>query len=203
MNDQKPYAPAADRNRAAIFDALVHELMHNDHIIEFGSGTGQHMCHFAKRRPGNTWQPSDLPEQLPGIRLWITESGCSNILPPMAIDLADDLPSGLNATLCYSANTLHIVSWPLVQRFFLHAAAVLHTGGKLCVYGPFLFNGLHTSEGNRLFDQQLRCQDPSRGLRDVMDLNQLATQHLFLEARVVDMPANNHLLIWDRNIQGE
>lgn len=198
MNPQKPFSPAAQRNCHAIAQALSAELNLEEHVFEFGSGSGQHICHFAKQYPGSTWQPSDLKHQLPGIQLWIEESGCTNILPPIAMDLADDIRPDLKATLCYSANTLHIVSFSLVQQLFLHAAAQLSDGGKLCVYGPFRFDGVYTSDGNRQFDRQLRERDPASGLREFNELNEFGMRQGFAHARVIDMPANNHFLIWDR-----
>jgi len=196
--DDKPFAPSAERNRDVILAALSDELIENDRVFEFGSGTGQHICHFAAQHPSITWQPSDLAVRLPGMELWIEESGCKNILPPVTLDLQSELLASTRVTLCYSANTLHIVSWPLVQRLFLHAATLLADGGKLCIYGPFLFNGQYTSEGNRLFDQQLRSQDSASGLREFNDLNVLAEQHHFTHRRTIDMPANNQLLVWER-----
>ncbi len=196
MNESKPFSAAAERNRNAILEAISEELVPGDRVFEFGSGTGQHVCHFAAALPQITWQPSDLPERLSGIEQWIAESGCSNILPPVAWDLASDHPASQSVNLCYTANTLHIVSWPLVQRLFQHSAALLPENGKLCIYGPFLINGHYTSEGNRLFDQQLQSRDNKSGLRELNDLNRLARGVGFSDARVVAMPANNHFLIW-------
>jgi len=196
--DDKPFAPSAERNRDAILATLGNELVDTDHVFEFGSGTGQHVCHFAAHHPSITWQPSDLAVRLPGMKQWIAESGCKNILPPVTLDLQSEPLASTGATVCYSANTLHIVSWPLVQRLFLHAATLLADGGKLCIYGPFLFNGQYTSEGNHLFDQQLRSQDSASGLREFNDLNVLAERYLFSHRRTIDLPANNQLLFWER-----
>ncbi len=198
MSDKKPYAPSADRNREVILAALTDELTDTDHVFEFGSGTGQHLCHFAANRTGNIWQPSDLAARIPGINQWIAESGCLNILPPIELDLNSELPISAHATMCYSANTLHIVSWPLVERLFMHAAALLPTGGKLCLYGPCKFDGKYTSEGNRAFDQQLRSENPNSGIREFNDLQALATRHRFSHKSTLDMPANNQFFVWER-----
>ncbi len=199
MTDEKPFAPSADRNRDVILAAIRDELNDTDHVFEFGSGTGQHICHFAANLAANTWQPSDLTGRLSGIEQWIAESGCTNILPPMELDLNSELPPSAHATVCYSANTLHIVSWPLVERLFLHAATLLPAGGKLCLYGPCKFDGKYTSDGNRDFDQQLRSEDPTMGIREFNDLKVLATHHGFLHKRTLDMPANNQFFVWERN----
>jgi len=197
MPFQKPFAPAAERNKQAVLDALLMELSANDVVLEFGSGTGQHLCHFAARLPEVSWQPTDLADKLPGIQQWIEESGCSNIMPPLEFDIATAQTPALHVSVCYSANTLHIVSWPLVEQLFMHSKNLLESGGKLCVYGPYSFDGEHVSDGNRQFDQQLRSADPYSGIRDRNDLDQLAREYGFSPARIISMPANNHLLIWD------
>ena len=198
MMSQKPFAPSADRNRHAILDVLRTELTAGDSVLEFGSGTGQHVCHFAHELPEVRWQPTDKADKLPGMIQWIEQSGCTNILAPSELDLRHQVPEFRDITLCYSANTLHIVSWPLVEKLFMQAAQVLGAAGKLCIYGPFMFDGQHISEGNREFDRQLRAADPDSGIRDIAELDQLAQSQGFLCARATALPANNHLLVWDR-----
>ncbi len=198
MPPQKPYAPAADRNKQAILEALQYELSAKDVVFEFGSGTGQHLCHFAANLQEVLWQPTDLVGKLAGIRQWIAESGCSNILPPLELDLGATQNPDMDVSVCYSANTLHIVNWALVEQLFKHSAMLLGNKGKLCIYGPYTFNGKHISDGNQQFDQQLRGADPRSGIRDTTDLDQLAQLNGYAPARVISMPANNHLLIWDR-----
>lgn len=198
MTPEKPFAPAADRNRHAILEALRHELSATDRVLEIGSGTGQHVCHFAAELPSVLWLPTDRAVNLPGINRWIAESGCTNIMPATELDLSAESPPINGVTACYSANTLHIVSWPLVEKLFILAARLLDEQGKLCIYGPFRFDGHHVSDGNRQFDQQLRAADPASGIRDIHDLDELARHKGFSAARITAMPANNHLLIWDR-----
>jgi cyclopropane fatty-acyl-phospholipid synthase-like methyltransferase len=193
----KPFAPSADRNKQFILDALQAELYQHDVVFEFGSGTGQHICHFAAQLPDITWQPSDLASNLPGIEQWIKESGCDNIRPPLALDLRHSKKVTVKADFCYSANTLHIVAWTEVMQLFKHAADILNGEGALCVYGPFRFNGQHVSESNNQFDKELRQANAMSGIRNIEDLNSLAEQHDFNEARAVTMPANNHLMIWE------
>ena len=198
VTPEKPFAPSAERNRHAILDVLRLELFDNDLVLEFGSGTAQHVCHFAAELPSVRWQPSDRADKLPGMRQWIAECKLPNILPPVELDLNAEPPVMNGVTLCYTANTLHIVSWPLVETLFAQAATALGGSGKLCVYGPFRFDGEHISDGNRQFDQQLRAEDPASGIRDIQDLDGLAQGLGFSTARQIPMPANNHLLVWER-----
>lgn len=198
MNTNKPFAPSADRNKGAILDVLRMELSAGDQVLEYGSGTGQHACHFAQMLPDIRWQPSDVASNLPGIQQWINDAACSNILPPIELNLSHadkPLPS---VTTCYSANTLHIISLALVDNLFAHSSQVLPEHGKLLVYGPFRIDGKHTSEGNKAFDQKLERENPGGGIRDVAELDQLAKSYHFSPACRVPMPSNNHLLIWTR-----
>ena len=69
-------------------------------------------------------------------------------------------------------------------------------GGMLVTYGPYLEDGVPTSEGNLAFDQSLRAQDPAWGIRRREDVEGEAAQAgLHLHARHA-MPANNLLLVW-------
>lgn len=198
MNNNKPFAPSADRNKDAILEVLRKELSADERVLEYGSGTGQHACHFAQALPGICWQPSDMADKLPGIQQWINDADCSNVLPPIEIDLAQaDKPLPV-ATACYSANTLHIINQKLVELLFTHAAKVLPKNGKLIIYGPFRFDGQHISPGNEAFDQKLNRENPGGGIRDVTELDHLATLINFSPARIIPMPSNNHLLIWEK-----
>ena len=62
----------------------------------------------------------------------------------------------------FTANTLHIMSWPEVVALYHGAGGVLMPGGVMCVYGPFRYEGRYTSDSNREFDAMLRERDPPR-----------------------------------------
>jgi hypothetical protein len=203
MSPQKPFAPSAERNKQAILEVLHRELAERDHVLEYGSGTGQHLSYFAMAMPKVQWMPSDLPEQLPGIHQWINETPCANIHLPIELDLRNPTLPDINVTACYTSNTFHIVGWESVQQAFNCSATLLDEGQKFLAYGPFTLNGQHNSQGNSEFDQQLRSNDPQSGIRDLHDLNNLATQHGFLPARAIAMPANNQLLVWERDRNGD
>ena len=83
-----------------------------------------------------------------------------------------------------------------VEYFFRGVGKVLRSGGKLCVYGPFKYNGKFTTHSNAAFDTNLKQTNPESGLRDFEHLNaSAAAQKLYLVADH-DMPANNQLLVW-------
>lgn len=192
-----PFSPSADRNKHAILKALSKELVGDELILEIGSGTGQHACHFAANLPNILWQPSELKDNIPTIKSRIREQHCHNLLDPYELDV-DVLPWPVNnAHVCYTSNTFHIVSMQSIQSIFAGCKQVLGHAGKLCVYGPFSINGSHTSQGNIQFDQQLRASGPASGIRDLQELDGLAKMAGFCACRCVEMPANNLFVVWD------
>ncbi len=58
----KPFSPACERNREPILEVLREYFADRRHVLEVGSGTGQHAVHFAAALPRLTWQSSDRAE---------------------------------------------------------------------------------------------------------------------------------------------
>ncbi|MGV8940800.1 MAG: DUF938 domain-containing protein [Lysobacter sp.] len=155
----KPFSPACERNREPILAVLRDRLVERHHVLEIGSGTGQHAVHFAAAMPWLTWQCSDRAEYLPGITQWLDEAGLPNTPAPLALDVATGpwplpaLPPAaeekarLNASpslppagesrgedaqkfdAIFSANTLHIMGWPEVEAFFAGVDRTLPQSG--------------------------------------------------------------------------
>ncbi|HGY5536946.1 MAG TPA: DUF938 domain-containing protein, partial [Prochlorococcus sp.] len=69
----------------------------------------------------------------------------------------------------------------------------------LILYGPYKRNGLHTSESNARFDESLRNQDPSWGVRELEDVEQLGLSAGLSLNNIIEMPANNLSLIFRAN----
>jgi hypothetical protein len=53
------FSPAADRNKAPIFEVLTRVLPGPAAVLEIASGTGQHAEHFAAARSDWDWQPTE------------------------------------------------------------------------------------------------------------------------------------------------
>ena len=194
----KPYSDACDENRDPILAVIRQEFADCRTILEIGSGTGQHAVHFAAALPHLTWQTSDLPAQLPGIRLWLDEAGLPNTPAPLALDVCGAWPA-LRFDAAFTANTLHIMFWEEVGSFFRGVGRILRQGGLLAVYGPFRYAGRYTSDSNAAFDRGLRQRDPESGIRDFEAVDALARgAGLRLRADHA-MPANNRCLVWQRN----
>ncbi len=193
--DDKPFAPACDRNRDPILAVLRHHFAEARRVLEIGSGTGQHAVHFAMKMPWLTWQSSDREEHLPGISRWLDEAELPNTPAPLALDVDGSWP-GERFDAVFSANTLHIMGWTSVQAFFQGVGRILGARGSLIVYGPFNYGGRYTSDSNREFDAWLRARDPASGIRDFEAVDALALEQHLLLIDDVAMPANNRCLVW-------
>lgn len=194
----KPYAEACDRNREPILEVLREHFADRRHVLEIGSGTGQHAVHFAAALPHLTWQTSDLEANLSGIRMWIAEAGLPNLPPPLELAAGEPWPNS-RFDACFTANTLHIMSWPEVCALFKALPSVLTEDAVLAVYGPFNYDGRFTTDSNASFDAWLKQRSSHSGIRDFADVDALAQSIGFSLAEDRAMPANNRTLVWRRN----
>jgi SAM-dependent methyltransferase len=192
----KPYAESSEKNKAPILAVLREIFADRRRVLEIASGTGQHAVHFGRELPHLTWQPSELHRNLAGIRAWLDEARLPNVLPPLAIDVNDERWPVSSVDAIFSANTVHIISWPEVERMFAHIAQVIEPGGYLCFYGPYNYGGRFTSESNARFDAWLKARNPNSGVRDFEAIERLASSHGLVLKRDIEMPSNNRLLVW-------
>jgi SAM-dependent methyltransferase len=194
-----PSAPAALRNREPILEVLRTVLPERGLVLELASGTGQHAVHCAAALPKLTWQPSDRdPDALAIIRSWIAEARLPNVREPIAIDAASDDWGIAAADAIVCVNMIHISPWSACEGLFRGAARLLPPGAPLFLYGPFRFHGSYTAPSNDEFDASLRARDPSWGVRDVADLTRLGEERGLARHAIVEMPANNHSIVFRR-----
>jgi trans-aconitate methyltransferase len=193
----KPFSAACERNRDPILAVLMPHFSDRRNAFEIGSGTGQHAAHFAAALPQLTWQTSDRDENLAGIALWLAEAALPNTPAPIEFDVNGVWPIARYDAL-FSANTLHIMSWPEVQALFKGLPNIATPDCKLAIYGPFNYDGKFTSDSNRDFDASLRQRSAHMGIRDIADVNALAKHAGFAMIDDVEMPANNRCLVWQR-----
>jgi SAM-dependent methyltransferase len=203
QTDGRLDGPAFHRNHEAIWSAIAPNLVgQTGDILELGSGTGQHATAFAGRAPDLAWWPSDVnPAHLASIAAWRAHAGLANLRAPQRIDLGDPDwtwtgAGGLTAILCI--NVLHIAPWSVSQNLFAGAGRLLKAGGWLFLYGPFMRDGVHAAPSNERFDQSLKAENPSWGVRDIRDLESLGRDAGLALSRTVPMPANNHVLVFTR-----
>lgn len=195
---EAPNAPAAIRNRDAILQVLHQELDGNLKVLEIGSGTGQHAIHFAAGLPELTWQTSDRLQNHDGIRQWIALSGLDNVINPLQLDVSVDPEVDPGYDAIFSANTAHIMSADSVVDMIKLVGKLLTPAAKFLLYGPFCVDHQFSSESNQRFDESLKAQDPSMGIRDLEWIDDLAARQNLVRVRTYAMPANNMLLVWER-----
>ena len=194
----KQYSEACDQNREPILAVIRDVFVDTGQILEIGSGTGQHAVYFARHLPHLRWQTSDLPANHASINAWIEEARLDNVLPPLALDVAAGKWPEQSYDGIFSANTTHIMSWPMVEHMFTGIGHALSPGASLCLYGPFNYNHAYTSPSNARFDAWLKCRDPASGVRNFEDLDALAAASGLRLSADNEMPANNRLLVWTR-----
>jgi len=193
----KPFSQACENNKDPILQTLKTVFTQPCTVWEIGSGTGQHGCYFAAKLPHISWQPTDRPENLAGIELWRQETQLPNLNPPLALDVNDELwPCHSNSIAAlFTANTLHIMSLADVRLFFTRLGEYLSPNAIVCIYGPFNYQGTYTSDSNAQFDLWLKAQNPLSGIRDFEEVIGLAAEIGCQLHEDVTMPANNRLLV--------
>lgn len=198
MQARLPFSEACERNKAPIIAVLRELLAERTAVVEIGAGTGQHAVHFARQLPHLVWQPTDRSDYLPGLAARVAAEGAPNLRPPLELDVLRPEWPPLCADAVYSANTLHIMSWPEVEAFFRGVGRLLATGGTLTVYGPFRYRGTFTTPSNAAFDRMLRERDAASGIRDFEAVDRLAARAGLEFLSDITLPANNQLLVWRR-----
>ena len=200
--DRLPFSQACENNKQPILEVLQKELQDSTHVLEVGSGTGQHSVYFAPRLPHLQWQTSDVIDNHQVIQAWHDAYPASNLYAPLAFNLlTDSIPktnTGEPYDAIFTANTLHIIAWSLVERLFELAGEALPFKGKLIVYGPFNENGRYTSASNQSFDLSLRQRDPNSSIRHKEDIIALANAHHLTLMTQYQMPANNQILVFQK-----
>ncbi len=195
----KPHSASCERNRDPILDVLRTQFSDRRHVLEIGSGSGQHAVHFAAALPQLIWQTSDRAQHLPGIGAWLQDAALPNTPPTLTLDVASGPWPATRFDAIYSANTLHIMAWAEVQELFARLPTITTSDAKLAVYGPFNTAGHYTSDSNAAFDRSLRATAAHMGIRDVEAVDALARRAGFTLLAGIAMPANNLCRVWQRH----
>jgi len=197
----KLHAPSAERNAAAITDALCEIAPETGRALEIASGTGQHVVGFATALPDLIWQPTEIDAaRRASIDAYVAEANLPNLRPAMALDATEAGWGRAQAGqgLIVLINLLHLISTPEAHRIVTEAAQALAPGGRFALYGPFLRDGQATSEGDARFHASLRAQDPAIGYKDLSEVQGwLRAAGLCLHP-LRQMPANNLFLLAER-----
>ncbi|EKO3677758.1 DUF938 domain-containing protein [Escherichia coli] len=192
----KSFSPYFERNKRPILDQLSKYFKSSRHVLEIGSGTGQHAVFFASRMPHLNWHTSDMSENHTSINAWIAESSLKNIHTSLEFMIGRDTWPDIDVDAVFTANTTHIMQPSEAKKMMELVSEKLPEGGIFCQYGPMKVDDEFTTQSNREFDEYLK-QNGFGGILDIEQLNLWATD-LKLTAKVA-MPANNFLLVWRKN----
>jgi SAM-dependent methyltransferase len=193
-----PLSAACERNKDPILEVLRVRFADRAHVLEIGSGTGQHAVHFARALAHLTWHPTEQLAYLADLAERVKLEGGHNLRPPTLLDVTQAVWPVRSVDAMFTANTLHIMSWPEVIALYRGVGAVLAPGGVFCVYGPFRYDGRYTSDSNQEFDRMLQERDPQSGLRDIQAITALAEQYGLILDADHDLPANNRLVVFTK-----
>jgi len=198
---------AAESNKQPILDVLLDNIIPSSipvSILEIGSGTGQHIVHFAAYFPLAKFQPSDIDSQyLKSIQAYIDEyevnAFTKNILSPLSINvLSSTTINNQSFDFVYCSNFMHITPIECTHGLFRLSERVLKSEGSLITYGPYGLpgDGRITPESNRRFHAYLQMQNSKWGLRGIDELSTIANEYHIKLKQIFDMPDNNKLLWW-------
>ncbi|XP_063076979.1 methyltransferase-like 26 B isoform X2 [Engraulis encrasicolus] len=202
-------SPAADRNQDDILSVLAEVLEEQSHRelfgLELGSGTGQHVVHFAQELSYVTWQPSDIKEESrASIRAYIVATKVKRVLEPVHLDASEpwDKWAGLPRCSCdviVAINLFHVSSFKTAEGVFQGAGEILRHNGILMTYGPYAINGIIIPESNEELDRTLREKNPEWGLPDIDVLRQIAFSNGMRLERMIEMPESNKCLVFRKS----
>ncbi|XP_013414878.1 methyltransferase-like 26 isoform X1 [Lingula anatina] len=205
------WTTAGEKNKGPILQVLKE---HSDQerrlfALEIASGPGQHVVHFAEHMPNVTWQPSECDkDSLQSIAGYIAAKESKNVLQPVFIDASQPLSKWAGGSLIpqscdliVNINMIHISPWSATEGLFKAAGVLLKPGAIMATYGPYMINGMLTPESNVRFDQSLKERCPEWGIRDTADLEKLAKENALTLEKMVDMPANNKVLLFKKTSQ--
>ena len=195
--DERETAPSAERNKGPILDVVRRALPARGLVLEIGSGSGQHVAHFAAALPLLEFQPSELDTaRQASIRAWTR--GLRNVKPAIELDvMRHPWPiDAADAIICI--NVIHISPWAATLALMQGAAAILPARGVVVTYGPYRRDGRHTAPSNEEFDASLRSRNSEWGVRDMEEVEAAANRAGLRLEDAVPMPANNFTLILRR-----
>ena len=195
----KEFLTAFDRNKDPILEVLKEVItVDNNRVLEIGSGSGQHAAYFAKNFPNITWTTSDVLSNHARLKAILDEAKLANLRGPLSFEIGtDDFPK-YNYDIVFTANTFHIMSWKQCKNLMKILGNRLREGSQVIIYGPFNYDGKFTSESNELFDQSLKQQNATQGIRSFEDINKSMIKNGFVLFRDYEMPANNRMLVFTR-----
>ncbi|MBV7256438.1 DUF938 domain-containing protein [Pacificimonas sp. WHA3] len=193
-------APAALRNRKPIADVLADVLPDHGLVLMIAEGTGEHAVHFASRFGHLQWLPTDgSPDAVGDMERRKRFEGPENMRPPILLNVYSDSWPTEHVAAMTCINMVHISPWSATLALLRGARSCLTAGAPLFIYGPFVRDGVMTAPSNLAFDESLRSRNPEWGLRTLGAMEQAAAQNDFALRNIIEMPANNLSVVFNRN----
>ena len=205
---------SAERSKQPMLKVLLKYINVNkkSNSLEISSGTGLHASFFAGFIPNLTIQPSEFNMGMfSSIKAYIDNEKVNNVLDPIHIDISKDLLqwdakfrdksfSECKNFFDYIINLsmMHMSPFDCSEGLFANSSKLLKPGGLLFTYGPFAVDGVLEAESNVIFNQFLKSSDSSWGIRDILDLKNLASANFFQLLETYDLPSNNKCLVWKK-----
>ena len=201
--DNRLFFSATQRNKDCIGDVLSRIIKKDGSILEIGSGSGEHGVFFQKRFPEIIWQTTD-PDLLhrKSIISWIDYEKLNKKMPqPLELDVEYTpwkIPLKLARSMqgIVSINMIHVAKWNCTISLFKGAGELLKRGQFLVLYGPFKIGNKHISQSNYLFDNSLKNQNDSWGIRNLEEVINEGKKAGFSQEDIIRMPANNFSIIY-------
>jgi len=199
-SNSKPHSPSCERNQEFILNVLKEIIKTTDkHLLEIGSGTGQHAVYMSHWFPKLQWHTSDVMGKHEGIIQWIQDSNSENISEPIFYQSGMTKFPDIQLDIVYTANTLHIMSWKNVKNLIYQFGKNLKQGAQIVIYGPFNYNCQFTSESNAKFDIWLKDQCPNSGIRNFESVVELMNRQSISLLEDLQMPSYNRILHFQKD----
>ncbi|GMH98102.1 hypothetical protein TrVE_jg12685 [Triparma verrucosa] len=216
-------APASDRNKGPILEQLQQNNLFVDDssspvtTLEIAAGAGVHSVYLTEELKSagfnlSSWLPTD-PDELSRASIDARVAASSNDAVRQIVKHALPLTLGpkgakeaiwraepLSAStydLIYNVNMIHISPWSATAGLMEFSGKRLNEGGALVIYGPFIVNG-EMVQSNVAFDESLRAKNPAWRIRNLEDVTAKAESNGLTLTAVIDMPANNKMVVFKR-----
>ena len=153
--------------------------------------------------PQLSWTYSDIdPMSQVSQAAWRAYEGHDRLSGPLTIDTTMDHWGEAETRApwdgLFCANMIHIAPFAAAEGLISGAGRLLRPRGRLLIYGPFARNG-EIAPSNARFSEDLKRRDASWGVRDLdLHILPLATEAGLKLVNVIDMPANNLSVVFER-----
>lgn len=201
--DGRRFSPSIGRNKDVVRETFLSVMPAQGAILEIASGTGEHGAHMTTAAPQLSWTYSDIdPMSQVSQAAWRAYEGHDRLSGPLTIDTTMDHWGEAETRApwdgLFCANMIHIAPFAAAEGLISGAGRLLRPRGRLLIYGPFARNG-EIAPSNARFSEDLKRRDASWGVRDLdLHILPLATEAGLKLVNVIDMPANNLSVVFER-----